>query len=78
MTKSEEILNPLSCLNKGTNNTLKFVVTEPDITMPEVIRYWAKLRIKYGKNEEGDEQITEALEIANKVEGLLMETRKFK
>jgi hypothetical protein len=68
MTKIEEINNPNSCLNKGLDTELKFVIRETDIVAPEIVREWCRLRILKGRNNQHDAQITEAMRWADLVE----------
>jgi hypothetical protein len=68
LTKREEIDNPNSCLNKGSDAALKFVLDETDVAAPDTVRNWAALRCAKGKNNLTDPQITEALEWADRVE----------
>jgi hypothetical protein len=72
MTKRQEIEDPNSCLNKGPDDELKFVIREVDITAPDTVRDWCQRRIAKGKNQPGDPQITEALDWANRVESRLL------
>jgi hypothetical protein len=66
MTKKEEIANQNSCLNKGPDDELKFVLRGPDITSPGTVRDWVRRRLAAGKNHPDDAQIEEALAWAEK------------
>jgi hypothetical protein len=68
LTKRQEIENPRSCLNKGPETRLKFVIDATDAAAAYTIREWVKKRIALGKNTSGDAQTSEALNWANKVE----------
>lgn len=70
MTKRQEIDDPNSCLNRGPDDELKFVIREVDITAPDTVREWCRLRIEKGKNIASDAQITEALQWADRVEAM--------
>jgi hypothetical protein len=71
MTKRQEIDDPNSCLNRGPDTELKFVIRDVDITAPDTVRDWCRRRIEKGKNTPKDAQITEALEWADKVQAIL-------
>jgi hypothetical protein len=68
MTKRQEIDDPNSCLNRGPDEELKFVIRDVDITAPATVREWCRLRCLYGKNTPKDPQITEALQWADRVQ----------
>jgi hypothetical protein len=68
MIKSRELVEPDSCFNKADESELMFVILERDIAAPRTIRYWAKQRIKLGKNKKTDEQIIDALATADLIE----------
>jgi P4 family phage/plasmid primase-like protien len=72
MTKRREIDDPNSCLNKGLDDELKFVVRGVDVAAPDTIRDWCRRRIEKGKNLSSDLQIQEALEWADLVEKSLV------
>jgi len=71
MTKRQEIEDPKSCLNKGPEDRLKFVIDATDIAAPGTIRDWVNRRVSLGKNAYGDRQTTEALKWADAVEDQL-------
>jgi hypothetical protein len=68
MIKIRELNDPASCLSKAKDNELLFVLLARDQAAPAVIRYWTEERIRLGKNEASDPQITEALECAAAME----------
>lgn len=68
MLKRLEISDPNSCLNKAGDDELIFVIRDVDVAAPGTVRDWCSRRIKAGKNQPGDAQITEALQWADKVE----------
>jgi len=68
MTKREEIEDPNSCLNRGPDDELKFVIRAPDITASGTVRDWVRRRLAAGKNQPDDVQIEEALAWAEKAE----------
>lgn len=64
MIKAQEIDNLESCLNKAAVDEPLFVLRGKDVTAGETVRDWTRKRIAAGKNRPGDEQIVEALAIA--------------
>ena len=68
MLKSDEIAKPDSCWNKAREDENVFVLLERDIVCPATIRYWCAMRLSAGKNNPGDAQITEALNLAHRIE----------
>ncbi len=68
MRKLDELIDQSSCLNKAKMGELLFVLLERDVAAPATIRFWAEKRIRLGKNQPSDAQITEALELADKME----------
>lgn len=68
MLKYEEIVSPGSCWNRATSQERLFVLLGRDKAAPVAIRAWVEERLRLGKNIEGDAQITEALECAEKME----------
>jgi len=69
MRKSEEISNPESCWNRAGADELVFVLLGRDIAAAAAIRAWAMERIRLQKNEPADEQIAQALQIADRMAG---------
>jgi hypothetical protein len=67
MTKSEEISNPNSCLNKAAGDELVFVLRAKDSCAADTVRAWVTYRLKSGKNEPDDWKIIEAVAWANEV-----------
>lgn len=72
MVKADELSDPNSCLNKAKDGELIFVLLARDICAPGAIRAWASLRVAFGKNEENDEQIRTARELALQMEKQLI------
>lgn len=68
MRKDLELSTATSCLNKARPDQFVFVLVDHDVTMPGTIRDWCKRRMDAGKNKYGDEQILEALALADEVE----------
>lgn len=68
MKKTDELKNPNSCLNRAADDEPLFVLRGKDVAAPAAIAEWIKSRISMGKNEFGDSQITEAVELAEKME----------
>ncbi len=64
MRKLLEVTLTESCLNKANDGELLFVLMGRDIVAPTVIRFWCEQRIKHGKNNPGDPQIVDAMELA--------------
>lgn len=67
MKKRDEISNPNSCLNRAADDEPLFVLRGKDVAAPEVIRDWAHRRVMCGKNEKADEQIREAIQLADEM-----------
>lgn len=68
MLKTQELENPNSCLNRARDDEPVFVLLGRDVTAPDTIRRWANERIHAGKNLPGDQQIKEALALAESME----------
>lgn len=68
MIKSKELTDPTSCLSKARPDELIFVLLARDAVAPAVVREWCRLRCLHGKNTPKDDQITEALEWADRVQ----------
>ena len=68
MKKNEEILNGNSCLNRAFPEEMLFILLGRDKAAPNTIRFWAKERVRLGKNRQSDRQIIEALFCAQKME----------
>lgn len=68
MRKCEEIANPKSCLNRARDLEMVFVLLGRDAATPAAIREWVRKRIELGKNKVTDDQILEALSVANAIE----------
>ena len=64
----DEIDNPKSCWNKAGIDERLFILLRRDKVAPEVIRYWAYLRVVKGMNKTQDPQIQEALQCAELME----------
>lgn len=80
MIKREELTNPNSCMSRAADDEMTFVLLGRDAAAPAAIRTWVMERLRLGKNQVGDAQITEALACAYKIEGdhirTAMEARK--
>ena len=68
MRKRDELSNPDSCMNRAKDDEMTFVLLGRDAAAPAAIRAWVGFRVKLGKNNFNDPQITEALECARKME----------
>jgi hypothetical protein len=68
MRKLDEIGIPTSCLNKAKDRELLFVLIGRDAAAPHTIREWALERIRRGLNKRTDQQIKEALAIADQMQ----------
>lgn len=64
MRKQLELSDSKSCMNRAQDNEMTFVLLGRDPAAPYAIRMWAVERVRIGKNDEHDPQITEALECA--------------
>lgn len=64
MRKSDELTNPESCMARAHNNEMVFVLLSRDKAAPAAIRAWVAERLRLGKNQPTDSQITTALECA--------------
>lgn len=68
MRKSQELIDPNSCMSKAAPDEMTFVLLGRDMVAPAVIREWCRLRCLHGKNKPLDAQITEALTCAETME----------
>jgi hypothetical protein len=68
LIKIQEITDRTSCLLRADLHEMIFVLRAKDVAAPEAIRAWVRERIRLGKNTDGDEQTTEALECASFME----------
>jgi hypothetical protein len=66
--KIDEISNPGSCLLRAKMTEPLFVLIGRDVAAPATIRAWVEERLRHGKNQATDPQITEALELAREME----------
>jgi hypothetical protein len=66
--KRDELSDPTSCMNRAHEDEMTFVLLGRDVCAPAVIRIWAELRVSKGKNRRDDNQILEALAVANLIE----------
>lgn len=73
MRKRDE-LSKKSCMTTAHPMEMVFTLIGRDAAAPVAIRAWVAERLRLGKNEETDAQITEALDIATTME---MEGRKW-
>lgn len=60
MRKYKEVSDPNSCMGKAGDGEMTFVLLSHDPAAPVAIRAWIAERLRLGKNEIGDGQITEA------------------
>ncbi len=75
MRKLEEMKVATSCWNKARGETRMFILLDWDRTTPSVIRFWAQERIRLGLNKAGDDQIVEALKLADEIEREIVAVR---
>lgn len=68
MLKVDEIQIAESCFNRARLRERIFVLLGRDKAAPAAIRAWAAERVRIGKNESTDAQITEALDCADRME----------
>jgi hypothetical protein len=68
MRKAAELMESDSCLNRADDSEMLFVLLGRDVAAPATVRFWAQERIRLGKNQPGDLQITEALACAHKMQ----------
>lgn len=68
MRKSEELVNPNSCMSKALPSEMTFVLLSRDAAAPRAIRAWTEERIRLGKNSANDAQILEAIKCAEAME----------
>jgi hypothetical protein len=66
--KLDELTNPNSCMSKAKDGEMTFVLLGRDAAAPAAIRAWIKERIRLGKNQPGDRQVTEAAACADTME----------
>lgn len=69
MRKAEELRNDNTCLKLAHPSEMVFVLLSRDYAAPVAIRAWVEERIRLGKNVRTDAQITEALAVADTMEG---------
>lgn len=65
MRKTQELSDPTSCLNKARPDEILFVLLARDAAAPVAIESWVAERLRLGKNQPADAQITEALAAAD-------------
>jgi hypothetical protein len=68
MLKSDELIDPRSCLNRAMSDEMLFVLLGRDPAAPRAIRAWINERVVLGKNKISDDQIVEAMRIAEEME----------
>lgn len=71
MRKIDEIERSDSCWNKAGQTERVFVLLGRDVASPDTIRFWCAERIRKGKNTWSDDQIKEALALAESIEAEL-------
>lgn len=64
MRKRDELTNPAGCLFRARDDEMTFILLGRDKAAPVAIRAWIAERIRLGKNQPGDAQITEAEQCA--------------
>ena len=69
MNKSDELKNPISCLNKASPNEPIFVLRANDLIAPQTIKLWAAMA--HGEHEEL--KIQAALDLAESMENYQMQ-----
>jgi hypothetical protein len=74
MKKRDELNDPGSCLSHAADDELVFVLLARDAAAPVAIRAWAEERIRLGKNLRADDQIREALSLADRMNNERMES----
>ena len=73
MTKLNEICDAKSCFNKAHNNEFLFILLDRDKAFPSTVRAWVNERIRLGLNYLEDNQIQEAINLADLVERMQKE-----
>ena len=68
MYRKRALSNPNSAFKRAKPDERIFVLLGRDAAAPATIRHWAAERIHLEKNAAGDDQIREALEIADEME----------
>lgn len=68
MIKRDEEKRADSCFNRALPDEWLFVLLGRDAAAPATIRAWCAERIRLGKNQDGDAQIREALDVARQME----------
>jgi hypothetical protein len=68
MIKQMESADGRSCWNKASKDEMVFVLLGRDKAAPHAIREWAKERIRLNKNKPDDQQVLEALNVAEFIE----------
>jgi len=68
MRKKDELSQHHSCMSHAHPEEMTFVLLGRDAAAPFAIRAWCAERIRLGKNDPSDCQITEALECADTME----------
>lgn len=65
MTKTQELNNPQSCINRAMPNEMVFVLLARDPAAAQTIIFWCAERVRVGKNNPDDPEIIEALGVAS-------------
>lgn len=68
MKKINEMQKDDSCFNKANDDEFMFILLGRDKAAPYAIRCWASERIRLGNNKAEDEQIVNALILAQQIE----------
>jgi hypothetical protein len=66
MRKRHELTK--GCMSRARDDEMTFVLLGRDASAPAAIRFWISERIRLGKNQPGDEQVSEAEECARTME----------
>lgn len=75
MLKTLELHDGNSCFNKALPNEMVFALLARDPVAAAVVRFWADERVRKGLNKPDDEQITDALDCADYMDGQRDEIR---
>ncbi len=68
MRKCDELSDPKSCMSRARENEMTFVLLARDPAAPVAIRAWIAERLRLGKNQPDDSQISEAESCARTME----------
>ena len=68
MRKRDELTNRAGCMARARDDEMTFVLLARDAAAPATIRAWIAERIRLGKNQAGDPQLSEAEQCARTME----------